>query len=81
MEDKVRAVERLVAEQGNTVTIAVDGGVSPRDIKALRTAGARWFVSGSEIFGGRNGGVSAAIAQMKEAARTDRPQAVGAHRA
>lgn len=48
--DKVREARALIDASGYNIRLEVDGGVSTENIRALATAGADTFVSGSAIF-------------------------------
>ena len=62
--EKVRQIRRLIADKGLTTLIEVDGGVSPKTIASIASAGADVFVAGSAIFGSND--YSAAIRSLKE---------------
>ncbi|MCF0196816.1 MAG: ribulose-phosphate 3-epimerase [Bacteroidaceae bacterium] len=49
--DKVRALRRMIDEQGSKALIQVDGGVNAENAPLLREAGADSVVAGSAIFG------------------------------
>ena len=48
--DKVREARALIDASGYNIRLEVDGGVSTENIRALASAGADTFVSGSAIF-------------------------------
>ena len=49
--DKIRALKAMIQRSGSHALIEVDGGVSLKNAKALREAGADVLVAGSAIFG------------------------------
>ena len=49
--DKIRALKAMIKRTGSHALIEVDGGVSLKNAKALREAGADVLVAGSAIFG------------------------------
>lgn len=49
--DKIRALKALIERTGSHALIEVDGGVSLKNAKALREAGADVLVAGSAVFG------------------------------
>jgi ribulose-phosphate 3-epimerase len=65
MAGKVERLARLLHREALDTTIAVDGGVGPGNIGDLVAAGARWLVSGSQIFGGDNGDVQESIRVLR----------------
>jgi len=50
--DKIRAVRKMIEEQGLNVDIQVDGGIYASNVKDVLDAGANIIVSGSGVFGG-----------------------------
>jgi ribulose-phosphate 3-epimerase len=62
--DKIREVRRLIAEQGLSTLIEVDGGVGEKTIGDIAAAGADVFVAGSAIFGSRD--YTTAIRTLKD---------------
>ena len=62
--DKTRALRARIDERGLNVGIEIDGGVSPKTIDAIASAGANIFVAGSAVFGAPDYG--RAISAMKE---------------
>lgn len=48
--DRIREVARLIKETGSDATIAVDGGLNPRNCAIVAAAGTQVAVSGSAIF-------------------------------
>lgn len=62
--DKTRALKARIDERGLNVGIEIDGGVSPKTISAIASAGANIFVAGSAVFGAPDYGW--AISAMKE---------------
>lgn len=48
--DKIRKIKLMMEEKKLHVKIEVDGGVSDKTLRALKEAGADWFVAGSYIF-------------------------------
>ncbi len=63
---KIHRLRRLLDERKPSVQIAVDGGVSRDNIKALRDAGANFFVAGSSVFGAKD--ITRAVQELREAA-------------
>ncbi|WP_432481800.1 ribulose-phosphate 3-epimerase [Moraxella sp. ZY200743] len=49
--DKVRSVRRMIDERRLDIRLEIDGGVNPKNIRAIAEAGADMFVAGSAIFG------------------------------
>ena len=49
--DKIRSLRRRIEEQGLSVDIEVDGGISPATVRPVLEAGANVFVAGSAVFG------------------------------
>ena len=49
--DKIRAVRERIRASGRDICLEVDGGITPRNIRAVAEAGADMFVAGSAIFG------------------------------
>jgi ribulose-phosphate 3-epimerase len=68
--DKIRALRRMIDEQGLSVEIEVDGGVKLDNIDQVVAAGANVVVSGSGIFGTPD--YAATIAAMKQRANAAR---------
>lgn len=62
--DKTRALKARIDERCLNVGIEIDGGVSPKTIDAIASAGANIFVAGSAVFGAPDYG--RAISAMKE---------------
>jgi ribulose-phosphate 3-epimerase len=50
--DKIRAVRKMIDEQGLDVDIQVDGGIYQANVKEVLDAGANIIVAGSAVFGG-----------------------------
>ena len=48
---KIRQLKKMIDDQGLSVGIEVDGGVSPKTITPIAAAGANIFVAGSAVFG------------------------------
>jgi len=63
--DKVRAVRKLIDDQGLATRLEIDGGVKVDNIGEIARAGADMFVAGSAIFGA--GDYGATIAAMRAA--------------
>jgi ribulose-phosphate 3-epimerase len=61
--DKVKAARQLIDTSGLPIRLEVDGGVGPGNIRAIASAGADTFVSGSAIFNAPDS--AAVIAQMR----------------
>jgi ribulose-phosphate 3-epimerase len=72
---RISRLAALSASRGLDLEIAVDGGVSSSNAGALASAGARYLVAGSAVFGG--GDVPASIARLREAARVGTATEVG----
>ena len=54
--DKARQVRRMIEERGLKVSLEIDGGVGPANIREVAQAGVDTFVAGSAVFGaGRDG--------------------------
>ena len=49
--DKIRSLRRRIEEQGLSVDLEVDGGISPATVRPVLEAGANVFVAGSAVFG------------------------------
>jgi ribulose-phosphate 3-epimerase len=64
--ERIAQLVRNSAAAGRRVEIAVDGGVSEENARALCEAGARHLVAGSAVFG--KGDVDAAIRSLRSAA-------------
>jgi ribulose-phosphate 3-epimerase len=63
--DKVRRLRRQIDELGLAVSIEIDGGVEPSNVRTLVQAGAEIFVAGSAVFG--QGDPAAAVRRLLEA--------------
>jgi ribulose-phosphate 3-epimerase len=50
---KIEALRKLIAGSGRSISIMVDGGVSPENIGTLVEAGASDFVTGAGLFNHR----------------------------
>jgi ribulose-phosphate 3-epimerase len=68
--EKIRALRRMIDDQGLSVEIEVDGGVKLDNIGTVVAAGANVVVSGSGIFGTPD--YAATIAAMKQKANAAR---------
>jgi ribulose-phosphate 3-epimerase len=68
--EKIRALRRMIDEQGLAVEIEVDGGVKLDNIDKVIAAGANVVVSGSGVFGTPDN--AATIAAMKQRAAAAR---------
>jgi ribulose-phosphate 3-epimerase len=62
--DKIKAIRKLIADNGLKTLIEIDGGVSDRTIAAIAAAGADVFVAGSAIF--RSKDYSATIRSLRD---------------
>ena len=71
MLPKIRRLAEERTERGLSFEIEVDGGIGPATAAAAVAAGASVLVAGSAIFGAP-GGVAAAIAGLRDAARPAR---------
>jgi len=49
--DKARQVRRMIEERGLQVSLEIDGGVGPANIREVAQAGVDTFVAGSAVFG------------------------------
>jgi ribulose-phosphate 3-epimerase len=49
--DKARRVRRMIEERGLEVSLEIDGGINPANIREVAQAGVDTFVAGSAIFG------------------------------
>lgn len=49
--DKLREARKLIDESGYDIALEIDGGVTTKNIKEIKAAGADMFVAGSAIFG------------------------------
>ena len=61
---KVKALKKLISEKGAATQIEIDGGVTNKNAKQLKDAGADVLVAGSYVFGAQN--PTEAIAGLKE---------------
>lgn len=61
---KVSALKKLIVEKGANTQIEIDGGVTNKNAKALKEAGADVLVAGSYVFGAQN--PTETIAGLKE---------------
>ena len=50
--DKIRAIRKMINEQGLSVDIQVDGGIYLSNVRDVLDAGANIIVAGSAVFGG-----------------------------
>ncbi len=64
---KVKALKSLITAKGAQTKIEIDGGVTNKNAKALKEAGADVLVAGSYVFGAEN--PTATIAGLKELTR------------
>ena len=67
---KIAALRAEIARRGLPTEIEVDGGVAPDTVGEVARAGANVFVAGSAIFGAPGGDYRAAIAALRDGART-----------
>ena len=49
---KIKAMKEMIDAKGVTVDIEIDGGIGPKNIDEVLTAGANIIVAGSSVFGG-----------------------------
>merc|ERR1719183_2884229 len=49
--DKLREARKMIDESGFDIALEIDGGVTTKNIKEIKEAGATMFVAGSAIFG------------------------------
>lgn len=61
---KVKALKKLISEKGASTKIEIDGGVTNKNAKQLKDAGADVLVAGSYVFGSQN--PTETIAGLKE---------------
>merc|ERR1719478_1802280 len=61
--DKLKEARKMIDESGYEIALEIDGGVSAKNIKEIKEAGADMFVAGSAIFGSPD--YKATIAEMK----------------
>ncbi|MAL58623.1 MAG: ribulose-phosphate 3-epimerase [Flavobacteriaceae bacterium] len=61
---KVKALKKLISEKGAATQIEIDGGVTNKNAKQLKDAGADVLVAGSYVFGAQN--PTETIAGLKE---------------
>lgn len=59
MLPKIKAVRQMIERQKNIIALAVDGGISAKNIAQVVSAGASFIVAGSYVF--KSGDVKAAI--------------------
>ena len=52
--DRIRCLRGMIDEQGASVLIEIDGGVTPQNAAEVRTAGAEALVAGSAVFGAKD---------------------------
>jgi len=64
---KVKALKKLISEKGAATQIEIDGGVTNKNAKQLKDAGADVLVAGSYVFGAQN--PTETIAGLKELTR------------
>ena len=50
--DKIRAIRKMITEQGLNVDIQVDGGIYLTNVREVLDAGANIIVAGSAVFNG-----------------------------
>ncbi len=62
---KIAAVAERIAASGRDIALEVDGGISSRTAKQVVAAGARVLVTGTAVFGCRDGNYAAAIAALR----------------
>lgn len=64
---KIRRLAQRIREQGLSVDLEVDGGITPETAPQVVRAGANVLVAGSAVFGAEEG-IAAAIAHLRRAA-------------
>ena len=52
--DRIRCLRGMIEEQGASVLIEIDGGVTPQNAAEIRAAGAEALVAGSAVFGAKD---------------------------
>ena len=63
---KLRALRRMIDQSGYDIELEVDGGVSPKTVRAVVEAGASVVVAGSAVYGQKDRAV--AVRALREAA-------------
>lgn len=63
--EKIRKLKKMIEEEGHSVLIEVDGGVTEKNVKEIYEAGADIVVAGTAVFKAED--PSAAILRIKEA--------------
>ncbi len=61
--DSVRAIRQMIDESGRDIDLEVDGGISPKNVKDVTSAGANVIVAGSAVF--KSEDIPATIAALK----------------
>ena len=67
--EKIRAIKAMCTARGLNPWIEVDGGVTPANAYKVIEAGANAIVSGSGVYGAKNGDYAGAIAGIKNSKR------------
>lgn len=67
MEEKIRALRRMIREKGLRVDVAIDGGVKEENIEFLASCGASIIVAGSLVFAASD--IRATVRRLTEAIR------------
>merc|ERR1719498_1264775 len=62
--DKLREARKMIDESGYDIALEIDGGVTTKNIKEIKEAGATMFVAGSAIFGSED--YKATIDEMRK---------------
>lgn len=70
---KIRRLAQRIQEQGLSVDLEVDGGITPETAPQVVRAGANVLVAGSAVFGAPEG-IAAAIARLRRAAEAAETQ-------
>lgn len=64
--DKLRRLRQEIDVKGYSVTLEVDGGISPKNVTEVFAAGARMFVVGSALFKAPNQDYASVLRALKE---------------
>lgn len=67
---KLRALQRMIAEQGAICEVEVDGGINPKTAAAVVGAGAEVLVAGSAVFN-QTATVADNIARLRQSCRAE----------
>ncbi len=70
MLPKLRAIRKMIDASGRSIDLQIDGGISPKTIRAAAEAGARVFVAGNAVFTEKS--YAEAIANLRREAESGR---------